>query len=338
MEEDMGGTGGRGTGLILGKFMPPHRGHQALVDFGRRFVDRLTVLVCTLKKEPIPGDLRHAWMRELFPEADVLHVTDEVPSDPSEHPDFWSIWQRLIRKYVPQGPDFVFASEPYGARLAEILGARFIPMDPSRDMVNISASRIRQDPMAHWDYLPDCVRPYFVRRVCVFGPESTGKSTLARELALRLGTVHVSEFARGLLDARQGRCDYEDIPVIARGQVAAEEALARQARRVLICDTDVLTTTIWSEVLFGTCPPEVAAEAERRTYDLYLLLDIDVPWVQDGQRYLGDRREEFMKRCVHALESRRRPTVRIRGTWTERMDRALQAVSALIGPREIRHA
>jgi NadR type nicotinamide-nucleotide adenylyltransferase len=323
------------TGLILGKFMPPHRGHQALVEFGLRFVDRLTVLVCTLRREPIPGELRHAWMKELFPGANVVHVTDEVPSEPAEHPEFWPIWTQLIRKYLPHGPDYVFASEAYGHRLAEVLGATFIPVDESRGMVEISATQIRRDPLGHWEFIPECVRPYYVRRVCIFGPESTGKSTLARDLARRLGTVHVSEFARGLLDSRQGRCDPEDIPLIARGQAAAEEALARQARRVIICDTDVLTTRIWSEVLFGNCPPEVAAEAERRTYDLYLVPDIDVPWVQDGQRYLGDRREEFMKRCTDALESRGRKYVRIRGSWADRLNQAVEAVEAILArPRE----
>jgi NadR type nicotinamide-nucleotide adenylyltransferase len=330
MEEKLDRARRGRTGLILGKFMPPHRGHQALVEFGLRFVDRLTVLVCTLKRDPIPGQLRFEWMRELFPSADVVHVTDEVPSAPEEHPEFWPIWRTLIRKHVPQGPDFVFASEAYGHRLAAELGSTFIPVDESRGMVKISATEIRSDPLGHWEYLPECVRPYYVKRVCVFGPESTGKSTLARDLAERLGTVHVSEFARGLLDSRQGRCDYEDIAVIARGQVAAEEALARQARRVLVCDTDVLTTTIWSDVLFGKCPAEVTAEAERRTYDLYLLLDIDVPWVQDGQRYLPDRRDEFMKRCVDALESRGRKYVRIRGSWNERLEQSVRAIERLL--------
>jgi HTH-type transcriptional regulator, transcriptional repressor of NAD biosynthesis genes len=106
--------------------------------------------------------------------------------------------------------------------------------------------------------------------------------------------------------------------------------MARQARRVLVCDTDILTTTIWSDVLFGKCPADVAAEAERRTYDLYLLLDVDVPWVQDGQRSLGDRREEFMKRCVDALEARGRKYVRIRGSWAARLDLAVRAVEDLL--------
>ncbi len=333
MEEKLDRANRAGRGLILGKFMPPHRGHQALVDFGRGFAERLTILVCTLRKEPIPGDLRHAWMRELFPDAEVVHVTDEVPSDPSEHPDFWDIWRRLIRRHVPRGPDWVFASEPYGARLAEILGSRYVPVDETRGMVPISATRIREDPMGNWEYLPECVRPYFVRRVCVFGPESTGKSTLARDLAARFRTVHVSEFARGLLDPKGGRCDYEDIPLIARGQAAAEDAMARQANRVLVCDTDLLTTTIWSDVLFGKCPEEVRREAERRRYDLTLLCDVDVPWVQDGQRYLPNERAAFFERCRAALESRGRRTVRIGGPWGARLEQAARAVEALIGGR-----
>lgn len=323
--------GRAGTGLILGKFMPPHRGHELLVDVGRRFVDRLTVLVCTLRREPIPGDLRFAWMRGMFPDLDVRHVTDEVPSDPSEHPDFWAIWTALLRREMPSGADYVFASEPYGARVAEILGARFVPVDPAREMVPVSGTAIREDPMAHWEYLPDCVRPHFVRRVCVFGPESTGKSTLARDLARRFGTVHAAEFARGLLDAKGGRCDPDDIPRIARGQAAAEDALARQAKRLLFCDTDLLTTTLWSEVLFGSCPPEIRAAAEARRYDLYLLMDVDVPWVQDGQRHLPHARAEFFARCEAALRTRGRPYVVIRGSWAERLERAAEAVAPLLG-------
>jgi len=103
--------------------------------------------------------------------------------------------------------------------------------------------------MKHWEFLPQAVRPYFVKRVCVFGPESTGKSTLARDLARHFGTVYAWEYARPMLDPQGGECrGVDDIVRIVRGQVATENALARQANRVLICDTDVLTSTIWSDV------------------------------------------------------------------------------------------
>jgi len=316
--------------MILGKFLPPHRGHQHLVDFARGFCESLTVLVCSIEREPIPGDLRYMWMREMFPDVRVVSVTEELPQEPSEHPDFWQLWHDAIRRVLPEGPDYVFASEPYGFKLADVLGAQYIPVDPDRRMVPISGRMIREEPMRYWDFIPRCVRPYFVKRVCVFGPESTGKSTLARDLAEHFHTVHVTEFARGLLDQKQGRCDPEDIPLIARGQAASEDALARQANRVLICDTDLLTTSVWSDVLFGSCPAWIVEEAERREYDLYLLTDVDAPWVADSQRYLPHRREEFRDRCIRVLESRSRPYVRISGSWEQRLRQARKAVDRLI--------
>lgn len=318
------------TGLILGKFLPPHRGHLYAVEFARRFVERLTVLVCSTEREPIPGTLRYAWMQELCPGSHVVHLTDELPQEPSEDPEFWAKWTAAIRRILPSGPDFVFASETYGTRLAEVLGARFIPVDPARAIVPISGTAIRTDPLRHWGYIPAPVRPYFAKRVCIFGPESTGKSTLAADLARHFGTAWVPEFARGLLDHKEGRCDPEDIPLIARGQVAAEDAAAREAERVLFCDTDTLTTTIWSRVLFGDCPSWVEELAAARRYDLTLLLDIDVPWVDDRQRYLPDRRGEFFARCQAALAPTGRRTVVIRGTWEERRAQAIRAVEELM--------
>lgn len=315
--------------MILGKFLPPHAGHQYLVEFGRQFCERLTVLVCSIQREPIPGELRFAWMREMFPDVRVLHVADELPQEPCEHPQFWDLWREKIRQVVGHRINYVFASEPYGERLAAELGATFIPVDIAREMVPICGAAIRQRPWQHWQYLPECVRPYFVKRVCLFGPESTGKSTLARDLAARFDTVYVAEFARGWLDPRQGVCEPEDIPVIARGQAAAEDAMARRANRVLFCDTDLLLTTVWSEVLFGDCPAWIREAAQRRQYDLYLLLDIDVPWFDDQQRYLPHRRQEFFDRCRETLETRRRPYVILRGAWEERFTCACEAVGQL---------
>lgn len=316
--------------MILGKFMPPHLGHVFAVDFARRFADPLTVLVCSLDREPIPGRLRYGWMRELFPDCDVRHVTDDLPQEPADHPDFWAIWRSVALANTPARPRWVFASEQYGFKLAEVLGATFIPVDVARSLVPVSGTAVRRSPMANWDYLPACVRPHFVRRVCLFGPESTGKTTLARDLARHFRTVWVAEFARGLLDHKGGRCDPADIELIARGQPAAEDALARQANRVLFCDTDVLTTTVWAEVLFDGCPEWVKRLAEGRTYDLYLLLDVDAPWVDDNQRYLPHQRREFFDRCEAALRSRGRPYRVIRGGWPERFATAVEAVSTLL--------
>lgn len=287
-------------------------------------------MVCTRDEDPIPGHARAAWMREQFPHLDVVHVTDVVPQEPHEHPDFWGIWRRLCQRSAGEPVHAVFASEAYGARLAEELGATWFPVDPARSMVPISGTALREDPMRFWDYLIPPARRHFLKRVCVFGPESTGKSTLAADLAARFDTVHVAEWARTWLDPKGGQCEAADIPIIALGQRAAEEAMARQARRVLFCDTDALTTTLWSDWLFGGCPEEVRQEARDRRYDLTLLLDIDVPWVDDSQRFLRDQRAEFFARCERALAEHGRPTVVIRGGFDARLEAATAAVEALL--------
>ncbi|HYV87856.1 MAG TPA: adenylyltransferase/cytidyltransferase family protein, partial [Candidatus Polarisedimenticolia bacterium] len=87
------------TGFLLGKFLPPHNGHVLLCDFARNFVDKLTILVCTLDRDPIPGHLRADWMREMFPNCRVAHLTDDVPQEPSENPQFWETWKAIAKRF-----------------------------------------------------------------------------------------------------------------------------------------------------------------------------------------------------------------------------------------------
>jgi HTH-type transcriptional repressor of NAD biosynthesis genes len=318
-------------GMVLGKFLPPHVGHMHLVEFARGFVDEVDVVVGTLAQEPIPGALRFAWMKELFPWARVLHLDDELPQEPSEDPRFWELWREsLLRVLEGQRPDYVFASEAYGHRLAEELGARFIPVDPARSAVSVSATQIRADPRAHWEQIPRCVRPYFVRRVCVFGPESTGKSTLTQRLAERFETSFVPEYARTWITAFDRDPALEDMLRIARGQVASEDALARNARGLLFCDTDPLLTTLWSEALFGQVDPALHALASQRSYDLYLLTDVDVPWVADRVRYFPEERRSFFEGCRGALEKAGRRYVLIDGDFDAREEKAVRAVEQLL--------
>jgi len=310
--------------------MPVHNCHRYLVDFARGFVDELVILVCSLESEPIPGSQRVAWMRKLYPDCRVIHITDALPQTPQEHPDFWPLWQAAIRTAVAEPVDYVFTSESYGDELARVLDAKHIPVDPKRETVPVCGSEIRARPLAHWQHIPELVRPSLLKRVCLFGPESVGKSTLSKQLAKHYDTTFVAEFARTLLDSKQGTCDLSDIPLIARGQLASEDAASQLANRVLFCDTDLITTTIWSQVLFGECPDWIEQQSAQRHYDLFLLLDIDVPWIADDQRCLREYREEFMQLCIEALERQRRPYKRISGAWDSRFKQACHWVDQLL--------
>jgi NadR type nicotinamide-nucleotide adenylyltransferase len=184
--------------------------------------------------------------------------------------------------------------------------------------------------MANWRFIPPCVRPHFVRRVCLFGPESTGKSVLARRLADHYSTRYAAEYARPMLDLQENRCEYDDISRIARGQIASEEALARQADRLLFCDTDPLTTTVWSRALFGKCPAWLDEEARARRYDLTLLFDVGCPWVEDPTRYYPNQRGAFLDWCKEALGAAGRPYTLVSGNWEERFRRCVELSDELL--------
>ncbi|MGE0452685.1 MAG: AAA family ATPase [Vicinamibacteria bacterium] len=169
------------------------------------------------------------------------------------------------------------------------------------------------------------------------GPESTGKTTLAARLAARFGSVWVPEFARPYLDLRNSQrppglvCEEADLLPIVAGQIASEEALAPQARRVLICDTDPVTTVIYADHYFGRCPQAVVDAAAARRYDLTLLLGIDVAWVADPMRDRPHAREQMLALFRAGLERFGRPYLEIGGDWPAREAAAAAAIERLLG-------
>jgi len=105
-------------GLVIGKFMPPHKGHVYLTEFANNYVDDLTIFVDFLTSQPIPGMLRKQWMSEMFPSATVKHSFKDLPQYPEEHPDFWEIWRDSLLEATGGPVDYLFASEDYGVKLA----------------------------------------------------------------------------------------------------------------------------------------------------------------------------------------------------------------------------
>lgn len=175
-----------------------------------------------------------------------------------------------------------------------------------------------------------------IKRVVVFGTESTGKTTLAQKLAAHFGEPWSPEFVREFWDLRAGKIVAEDLGTIALGQIANEDHATARAKRVMFCDTDLLTCTLWNDWIFpGACPPWVREEAEHRARGvaLWLLCDTDVPWAPDPQRSFPDAasRERGRRLWRETLTSRRLPFVDISGDWPERERRAIAAVKAVLG-------
>jgi len=317
-------------GFVLGKFLPPHKGHQFLIDSALKQVEELTILVCTIKKEPIEGTLRYKWMKELYPQANVKHVTDEVPSYPHEHSDFWSIWTQLLKREIDNDTEVFLSSEDYGFEVAEKLNIKHILIDKARQAVPISATVIRNDPFTNWSNIPDVVRPYFVKRIVLTGPESTGKTTMAKMLAEHYKTEWVEEFGREYFVSKNGKLELPDIAEIAKGQIRNEDRALRSANKLLFCDTDLIVTQVWSEIYFKECPAEVFELNANRTYDLYLLMDIDIPWEDDGTREFPNLRQLHFDRLKEELENRNLNYVIISGDYSQRITKSIAYVNQML--------
>ena len=169
------------------------------------------------------------------------------------------------------------------------------------------------------------------RRIVLTGSESTGKTTLARELAGHFGAPWVPEHAREYVLRKGALLDASDVEPIARGQMAAEDAAGLRAGRLLVLDTDLLSTAVYAEHYYGACPPWILAAVLARRADLYLLCEIDVPWVADPARDRPGERERLQELFRTALRTRGFPVVTLRGDHAARFERARAALDHLLG-------
>lgn len=299
-----------GHGLAFGKFMPPTNGHLYFLNFARESCRKLTIIVCSLPEEPIPGEIRYNWIKEMFPDCNVVHHYIDIKQEP-DHPedwDFFNLWKDSIEKHCPgEKFDALFASEPYGYKMARVMDMKFIPVDVRRELVQISGTEMRKNPLKHWDHLHPVVRPYFLKRIALVGPDGSGKTSLARDLAEHFETLYASEYGKTMNDDYSANMPgfdasertIRDVSTIARGQMASEASVARQANKLLFCDTEILTIKNRAEERFGDCPEWVEKAAKDKTYDLYMLLDprgVDAQLTEEEKKNLPpleDRVREF---------------------------------------------
>ncbi|MBA4105229.1 MAG: hypothetical protein C0485_05690 [Pirellula sp.] len=221
-------------GFIVGKFYPPHRGHKHLIESARRQVDHLIVMIAAHPEQTIPGELRKAWLEEIHPDCEIRLVPDELENDSRQ-------WADFTIRYLGRAPDVVFTSEDYGPVYAELMGSRHVMIDRDRTAFPVSGTLIREGPLNHLDMLEPCVRAYFVRRIVLIGAESTGKTTLAQQLAEQFDTIWVPEYGREHWERKLAGRTLSDPPPswshdefvdIAEEQQRRENLAARTAKGV----------------------------------------------------------------------------------------------------------
>ncbi len=305
-------------GLVIGKFMPIHQGHIALINLAASQCDELIVSMSFTGSDGIDGDLRFSWIKEIFKDQPAIHIykiKDDFDDDtlPLDHRT--KRWAQRIREVYPP-VDLIVSSEEYGEPFAKNLGAEHVMFDCERKSVPVSASLIREKPFVYWNFIPPIVRPYFVKKICFYGPESTGKSTMAKRMAELYQTEFVPEVAREIITSNDFTVD--DIIKIGHAQTQRIIDKTKTANKLLFCDTDLITTEIYSKIYLNEVPAVLFALEKQVQYDLYFLFDIDVPWVEDGLRDLGTKREEMRNRFQRELEIRNISYILVPGRWEER--------------------
>ncbi|WP_210515098.1 AAA family ATPase [Hymenobacter terricola] len=302
-------TAPNSTGLVVGKFWPPHRGHQLLLEAAAAQVRELVVLVyANPDSATLPAAVRAQWLRELYrgdERADGPRIgttplrifalsagADGVPPDAADD----DTQREFVRQWLArQGLriDVVFTSEAYGPGFAAHLGVPHVAVDAARGRVPVSGTVVRENPVAAAQYLHPLVAaqlgvvpPAVVPRVVFLGAESSGKSTLCEALAAACGTAWVPEYGRTLHEQKNGNLDYEDLLYIARRHAELEDEAAVQAHGVLFCDTNAATTALYSYYYFHRCDPALQAMAAvcGQRYAHTFVCAPTVPFEQDGWR------------------------------------------------------
>lgn len=172
-----------------------------------------------------------------------------------------------------------------------------------------------------------------LRRIVLFGPESTGKTTLAQQLAAHYNTLWVPEYMRTYYEekwqGKPGKSKKTDLIPIAKGQMELENELAKAAEKFLFCDTNLLEIKVYAEAYFnGFCPPEIATFALQNAYELYFLTYIDTPWEADGLRDKPMEREVMFGLFEKALIEAEKPYVILKGNQDKRLQKAIEVLEA----------
>ncbi|UXM92843.1 AAA family ATPase [Paenarthrobacter sp. JL.01a] len=348
-----------GTGLVIGKFYPPHAGHRHLIEVAAAESERLFVIVLGSRFESLPMEDRARWLSLEFascPNVQVLFQADDCPVD-YQSEEIWKAHVELMRlalKGVGVGQiDAVFTSEMYGHQLADALKAQHVVVDPERRVYPVSGTMCRDDLNVAWPHIVEPARQGLATRIIVVGAESTGTTTLTRSLMehyrSQFPTIgDVPEYGRlrtydkldelRSLNPDSGVEDLvwtaDDFSHIATRQNELENAAASQCPLV-IADTDSLATVLWERRYMGVGSfgaAEAAGNLPRR--DLYLLTDHEgVDFEDDGFRDGEHIRADMTEWFKDALASAGHSWVLVTGSHECRMATATGIIDLILEQR-----
>lgn len=319
-------------GLVLGKFMPLHAGHLALIRFAAARCDFLYVLLCyNDATEPIAGATRWAWLQaELADEPTIsIGYTDvDLPNTSVSSRAVSAVWTDYLKTRFTDVTTF-FSSEPYGKYVADYWGIAYENFDIARNNIPISGTQLREKPLTNWAFLAKAAQPFFVQKIAIVGTESTGKTTLCEQLAAHYRTNWVAEAGREVV-ATSAETTLQNIVEIAEKHAENMEKSLKTAQKLLFIDTDITITSSYSQFFFGEIPSFSRQIYEANRMDLFLYLMPDAPFVQDGTRLTNAERTRLHTNHLNQFALRKIPLQYIDGSYESRFAKALKIIDPFI--------
>jgi len=325
--------------FVVGKFLPFHKGHEAMIHFALTKCDLLTVLICCSDKENISDTTRKKWIEKSFEGYKNIEVKsfnyleNELPNSSESSTEVSKIWSVVFKKMFPDYTLFV-SSEKYGDFVAGYMNIRHIFFDESRALFPVSASAIRSDLFANWKFLPGSVKPDFVIKVVLLGTESTGKSTLTQQLAQHYNCSLVSEAGRDIIDD-SNEFSFNDLHLVATEHAKRIDEAVLGESPLIIIDTDIHITKSYAQFIFEKELDVDDDIIKSNQANLYLYLGDDAPYMQDGTRLNQIERNFLDLSHREILQRHKIDTIEIWGNWTNRFDRAVKEIDSLLLKRAV---
>lgn len=331
-------------GMYGGSFNPLHLGHvNDIIEAANQCEKLYVVLSNTNDPKEIDHKERLMWLKNITSDMENVEVFEIFDKNTSKDTYDWNLGAQDIKKYINAPIDVVFSGDDYkGRNIWETLYPESEIVYFPREEINISSTQIREDPFKYYDYLPKIVQRHYIKKVCVIGTESCGKSTLVRNLAKYFNTTYVEEAGR-LVCVEAGGIDnmqkYHYFEILFKHKQLEKQAL-ENANRVLLMDTDSLTTLYYYQLGFGN---EAKTDKDFESiaisisnlndYDLYIFLEPDVKFVKDITRTCGDdvTRKENNDKLKQILDTNGIKYVSINGNYQERYQESKTKIKKLIG-------
>jgi HTH-type transcriptional repressor of NAD biosynthesis genes len=323
--------------FIFGKFMPFHKGHEAMIKYALSNCDFLTVLVCCSNSEVIQGNIRKKWIVKTFQNNSNIEVLtfnydeNELPNTSESSVDISKKWSEVFIKIFPDY-SLLITSEPYGYYVAEFMGIEHLAFDIDKKIFPVSATIIRNDIFKYWNYLPTSVKTYFTIKVIILGTESTGKTTLTELLAKHYNCSFVKEVAREII-SNSNTFKYEELYQVAEEHSKQIHRAVDGKSPLVIIDTDIHITKSYARFIFNK-ELEIGDEIYNiNKSDLYIYLKNDVEFVQDGTRLDETERNRLDFTHRQILKEHNIHIIEIEGNWDNRFNKAVNFIDGLIQRR-----